>query len=265
MPQVPRYIRIGCPRSLLNPDEMTDELIANIEKEFPEQQAPFWKARFVYCAHLIAIQYYLVDNMINAKIWGGKALELLDDYFFGEWRDTIASGNYRDAPPDRAWWDVHASWQSKFETAMLWASAMGQWERLKCFASYPTMNIIRDAEQSHENRAWLLTVGVTLYGNGLQGCSDLGATIVEGRRKRERLLFNFLTSITDSSGSKVQEAADEYFTYYKLAESRKTDLTKKISVDGSFLVHYARHRGHQITLLDNVRDHIVMFDEYFES
>jgi hypothetical protein len=250
--------RMGCPTSLVGPEyinSLLESIQISIESEDREDLAPYRRSDLVTTGYLLVIEYYLVGDRTNAVKWAYNVLDFADEYFFGNWRDRIHSGNYHNDPPDRAWWDKYASWQPQFEACLLSVSCLTEWERLQKFASYFREDVDINIEQSPENRAWLLTVARALLGKSLDG--ELANVIKSGKRKREKLLLDFLEAVLSGDERQLNASAAAYFKYYLKSEAPKLDITKKVAIDATFLVHFAAHRGRKIEIPQSVQDHIV--------
>lgn len=207
----------------------------------------------------IALTAYLADEHRISAEWARRCLNSTEEYFFGSWRDEEPSGNYGDQPPDRAWQDRTCSWSSAWQDALVWCSSLGEWDRLLRFAEYPRDDVQLDIDQKKENRAWLLVLAGVLRGRPREQLQEHVATILEGRRRRERLLLWTLEHILEGAEEEASGSLADYATYYKTAEFPKMDVTLKVAMDATFLVHYAEYTDVEIEVPEKLKDHIVRF------
>jgi hypothetical protein len=207
---------------------------------------------------LAALQFLFLDDELNARLWANKTVNFGLEYFLGNWRSEIPSGDHYDKPPNREWWNVNASWNSEFTACALWGSVLGRWADLSNLAVYVTDESRIGVDQSPSNLAWLILVAGVLHGRPLTKMEHVGRIIMNSKRKREILLFRFLDSVCTGTDANVDHAATEFFKWYKSREWKSTrEMTKKVTADGTFLVHFAEHLGRTVSLPTSIVDHIV--------
>jgi hypothetical protein len=256
-----RYQRIGCPEKLVHVGTCLNSLEHSLTVEETDDRPDITKSRRQDCVNtgnLVAIQFYLLDDLQNTRVWASKVLDYAAEYFFGDWRDRIPSGDYGNEPPNRDYWDRKATWRYEFQACLLWSSCLADWDGLRRFAAYLRDDVIRDVDQPNENRSWLLAVARVLQGTQLDQLAEYVAVIHQGTRKRERFLLAFLDAILNADDTALARATKDYFKYYKSSESKKQEITAKVAMDGTFLVNFARYRGRSIEVPANVQDHIVV-------
>jgi len=81
--------------------------------------------------------------------------------------------------------------------------------------------------------------------------------IRNGRRKREAALLLFLEAILTGTDTELAAASKAYFQHYKRNESRKEEIPERLTIDGSFLLHLAEHRGRSVPIPANIEPHII--------
>jgi hypothetical protein len=137
------------------------------------------------------------------------------------------------------------------------AAPLGEWDWLAHICSFFRDDIRIDLDQTKENRAWMLLLAGVLRGREWNDMQHFIDQIRQGLRKRERLLLDLLESILFKQQAEIDLAANSYFKYYKKSELPKHDLTLKLALDATVLVHYANHIGKQVTVSPEMEDHIV--------
>src|SRR5436305_953873 len=73
--------------------------------------------------------------------------------------------------------------------------------------------------------------------------ASFAALIYRGRSKRHKLLSDILAAIAMGKSKEAQAAIESYLVWYRKTEFPRPGLEEKLSIDGSTLVHLARHRG----------------------
>lgn len=205
---------------------------------------------------IAAISFYFLEEFTLAQEWGDKVLMFGEEYFFGGWRDTWPSGEFSNEPPNPLYWRKLA-WQDEWLPCLLWGSVLARWETLTRLATYFADDIPVDIEQSDANRAWLLIVAGVLCGRAWNEMEHHTKMIGGSRAKREKLLLDFLDTILHADDEQLASTASAYFKYYKSTEWKKPFINNKIMLDGSFLIHFAEHRGRSIPIPSNIVDHVV--------
>ena len=239
------------------------EWLKKLRKDVPQEVAMKnlgvgWYWEFELSQHFfIALEAYVAEAFSVTREYAQKGIENTHEYYFGQWRDTVPSGNYRDRPPDRAYQDKIMPWSTSWQDCLLWCSVLGRWDDLLKFAEYPKDDIKLDIDQSPENRAWLLLVAGKLRGRPIEELQPFADTVVNGKRKRERLLLALFEAILEEDPHYATSCLKDYATYYKVSEFPKDEINKKVAFDASFLVHYAEFTDVQISVPDKMKDHIV--------
>ncbi len=205
----------------------------------------------------IALESYLADAHDVTRDYARRCLDATSEYWFGGWKDEVPSGQRKELPPDREFWDRICAWERHWLDCLLWCSVLGEWDRLIEFAGYLRDDVKIDFEQSKENRAWLLLVAGKLRGRPLEELKPFSDTILSGKRKREKLLWNVFNYILEEAPDEASASLARYTTYYRTAEFPKRELNLKVAYDASFLVHYAEFLDVEIEVPEKLKDHIV--------
>jgi hypothetical protein len=251
-----RYKRVGLTEEMTDPSSTIRAVSTSFDVVERQDIIDFLPSQRVFDSSITAIRHYLREDLANTRVWADNAVMFAEAYFFGDWRDRALTGNGRDQPPDRKWWDVHATWQSEFTAAMLWGSVLGCWDRLARIAGAIRDDVRLGIEQTEQNRAWLLIVAGHLRGRPWAELAPFIETVRTGRR-RERLLLAWLTANREGDLAAINRAAQEYAAYYLRAEAKIYDILCKLMIDGSFLYHDAGRAGHRVDLPAVARDRLI--------
>jgi len=104
--------------------------------------APEIKKFRVTNSGLIAINYFLLEDIANSKDWAMTTVECAEDYFFGDWRDQVPVS--KALPPSREFQDKNRPWVTELQFALIWSAALGEWMRFEHFSSFPRDDISSD-------------------------------------------------------------------------------------------------------------------------
>jgi len=74
------------------------------------------------CQHLLTLAYYYCDEYGLAKELASQCIGELDEFFFGDWRNTFHTP---EKTVDAGWWERRFIWMQLFEAAVLWGSVLG--------------------------------------------------------------------------------------------------------------------------------------------
>lgn len=220
---------------------------------------PFFRSECSFLGHMIALDYFLADEPQLVREWATKTLCFVDDEFFGEWRERIPSGDHYELPPNRGWWNKHASWRESFVAAIVWCAVLGDWDRLEHVASYVTDDIEPNVDQTPADRAWLQIAAGTVRQRPKSELQPMIDVIHLERSKREKFLLAWLLALGTNDATAVQKAAKAYAEYFLKSEVKKFEIPSRIMIDGSFLYHYSVYRGFAINLGSKImEDHLIV-------
>jgi len=166
--------------------------------------------------------------------------------------------------------DRWSTWQSQLAYALLSSCCLRRWGKVDRFASYPRDDVKLDIDQTAEDRAWWLLLCGTIRGRPLEQVQDWVWTIQNSRRKREKLLWGCLSCLRAMRLGEVpptfegeDHAADfnaclhDYLRHYKKTEFKREEITCKVSMDATILVHLAERWGVEVKVPKAYADHIV--------
>ncbi|MEM9251916.1 MAG: hypothetical protein AAGB29_06160 [Planctomycetota bacterium] len=192
-----------------------------------------------------------------AREWALKNMEVVEEIFFGEWQDRVGSGNYGKELPNREYWRRVQAWKSYIEHALLWGSVLGQWDRLAKITAYLPDDIGADIDQSDENRCWLLLLAGVVSGRNYHELGGFSQCVLNGKKVRERLLFWTLDAILEQASEQASDYLNDYTKRYFKVEYPRHDISTKIALDASVLVHWAEYSDVELQVPDKLEPHIV--------
>ena len=253
-----KYQQVGLTRDRLDPDHSLSRLEVWLsEGDILDHNTEMRKQQAVFMGMFVILENYFLDKLALCFEWMPKVVDYAHEYFFGDWREKVPSGNSQKEPPSREYQDIHCPWDTEIQSTLTWCACLNDWQRAQEIATYLRDDIKLDIDQKPENRAWLLYLGGILTGRAESEMAELATCIENGKPKREKLLFALLQAILHGTDADRDKAAKQYFKYYKSSESKSQKLTSKVAMDGTFLVHFAKHRGREIPVPENVQVHII--------
>ena len=174
----------------------------------------------------------------------------MEEYFFGGWRAEMpeldAIGEVIDLRKFR--------WERFYRSGLLWASALGDWARVRRLSEYPGDDT-PGWEESGKLAPYYRAIASMLIGR-----PDAESRLNEirlGRRKDRRFLAEAVLAISAREVAAAQKATNSYLKHYLTHEFPQPRVTAKLSEEGSFLVHFAAHLGVPIEVDPRYMDHIV--------
>ena len=216
----------------------------------------------------IASCYFMKEELGPARDWAARSLSYADDFFFGPWRDMIPyGGNSPLPPPHRQAWFKNEGWITELQVSLVWGSALGEWDFIRKLAGYFQDGVSGNCGQSESNYSWWLLLTGILQGRDPQELAPYREKIENGRgrARNEQLLLNFLDTICQGSDQEVHAASRKLFSAAAKQDFKNQDFFYPMLCEGSFLVHYTRHRGRPLTIPESIMDRIVTFDKWETS
>jgi hypothetical protein len=254
----PKYLQVGLTKERLDPEHTESRLAIWIaEGEIIDDNTVLRKQKLVTLGMFLILEHYFLDDLRRCFSSMSKILEYAEEYFFGSWRDYAPTGYQHNEPPSREYQNTRCLWSSEFHSSIVWCACLGDWKRAREISEYLRDDIKLDIDQKPENRAWLLYLGGILTERPESEMDGLAVCIKDGKRKREKLLFALLQAILHGTDSELDAAAKQYLKYYKSSESKSQKLTDKVAMDGTFLMHFAKHKGREIEIPKNFEIHII--------
>lgn len=248
------YDRLAIQKKELYVKFFEKELSRNIKATKNLLDVPWVKGDIVCDSNLIAFYYYYLEKKKDAKNTVISLLDYAKDYFFGKWR--------YEAPTDQGKIDPerfrkYMNWIDYFRYIIFWGSCIDQWAQITEIAQYPCDYTEGEIWEPKEYRSWYLLIAAILRGEPLEQLSKYTIVIENGKKKREKLLLKLLNAILDNDVDRADQELKSYLKYYKQYEFPKPEIREKLTIDGTFLINFARHKGIELEYPQEYSDHIV--------
>lgn len=206
------------------------------------------------CRHLLALAFYYSDEHALAKEHAAECIPELEEFFFGDWRNTFQTP---EKTIDPGWWKRGFIWMQVFEAAVLWGSVLGKWDFLKRVGEFPEPDgCISDGYRAID-RDLYVAWGAFLRGASPPEIEPLLEQVKAGRSRSCKLVLALLRAGLARDAVAFQKALVEWLKYYRKEEFPKEKVTKKITIEGTFFVHWAEKEGMPVTIPPEFADHIV--------
>jgi hypothetical protein len=252
------FERLGLQRDFLPVQEAIYNLNIEIRLIEEKRDLPILKSSVVSHCHRIALDSYLLEDIALAREYARKMVELAKEEFFGSWRaEMVVAQGYANL---KAVKQVEA-WERDFGGAIFWASCLDAWEDMNCLAKYATNECSVGDYEPAEVGNWLLLLAAVLRDEPLQAVASHVQQVEKDRRKYYKFLLKLLRAIltNDNSAFNVELAA--FLKYYKNDCFPKGAIDEKVTMDGTFMINFARHRGLDVSYSEEYSDHIVRLGE----
>jgi hypothetical protein len=195
---------------------------------------------------VVALRYYLMDDLVNAKKFAVGMLDVARDYFFGDWRARVTT---EDHIIDPDLWHDKESWMDVYDLSLFWGSVLGRWDWLKEISAYPDDD--RSMERGDTNAALRrLYIEITRHIRGENAGGSVAKKIVrlDGANWRGN---NFIASCLDAIRAHDAAAADESLNAFFAAHAkrkRSKQITDTVSPLGTFMMNLAAHQNVRVNL-----------------
>jgi hypothetical protein len=203
---------------------------------------------------LLTLVCYFAEDHQSAKLYGKQCLEDCNEFFFGTWRSQFTTS---DKTIDATWWKRRFIWMQIFEAALLWGSVLGQWEFLKKVGTFPEPDSCISDGYRPQDRDLYVALGAFLREAPSAELETLLERASTASKKSCKLLVPVIRACLARDTALLQKALIEYLKYYKKNEFPKENITKKISIEGTFFVHWAEKEKLAINVPPEFADHIV--------
>ena len=249
------YRRLGVGKSEMPIKIIMDGIKKSLEKlnkaKYPDDIISNLSAR----CDLLAFYFCYLEQFDEAKKYAQRMIDYTLEYFFGDWRNEIPiDGN----PPDAELRKKYEPWTRQFRPAIFWASCLGDWEKVRELAEYPTKQCPVGRYEPKLFCYWLLLLAGVLRGESLNSLQEYVDKVSKSRRRYYILLFNMLKAILDADSEHFNHELEKYLDYCNEHTFNRPEIDEKVSIDGTFLINYARHRGLKVEYPEKYKDRIVV-------
>ena len=203
---------------------------------------------------LLSLAYYYAGESTLAATHARENIVECDDFFFGSWRSEYKTPKKIIDP---AYWKREFDWIEIFEAALLWASVLNEWQFLKKVGTFPEPNSFFGEDYKAQDRDLYVATGAFLRGAPRAEMDRLLDQANAGSKKTCKFLVSVLRGCLDHDAAALQKSLVEYLKHYKKNEFPKEYIRKKISIEGTFFVHWAEKEKLPLTVPPEFEDHIV--------
>lgn len=204
--------------------------------------------------YLLALACYYSDESELAKAYGKECIQEGGEFFFGAWREEFLTP---EGMVNHKWWKRELMWMEVFEAAVLWGSVLGLWSFLERVGRFPEPdNYISDSYTRQERDLYVLWAAFIRKAEPDE-ITHLLAPLERTRNKACRLVLALIRAGLERNANSLQKALEDWLVYYRKWEFAKQQITKKITIEGTFFVHWAEKEGLDIVVPAEYRDHIV--------
>jgi hypothetical protein len=218
---------------------------------------PTQKSSAVSFPNFIACICYLREEIPLAMRYADMTVENGIDYFFSDWRKKVA---VNDKTYESYRWKEHGSdWYSEFPISVLWTTCLGQWNKAKKIAEYPTRECYSERTKGSPEVCYYLILAAALRGESLDTVNDFIEVVETGVKKREKLLLAVLKTIVQQDKKAFDKVFLEYMKYFNKRECSRGINT--LAKDGTILFNFARYKGLNVEFPNEYRDHFICLEQ----
>jgi hypothetical protein len=250
-----RHERLGCPitqsRIEISLSSLNISLTLNPKSEF---EIAWKKYNQAADRSLLAILYYLVEEDDNARKHASEFFIAANELLFGSWRSEFTKP---EKTTDAAYWKHSFNWMQIFEAALLWGSVLGEWEFLKKLAAFPQPDSCISSGYGSQGRDLYVALGAFLREAPKAELDTLLVRASAGPKKFCKLSAAVIRACIARDAAMIEKTLTDFLKYYKKREFPKEDITKKVSSEGTFFVHWAEKEKLAITVPPEFADYIV--------
>jgi hypothetical protein len=214
------------------------------------------KSDRVWNHSLVAIKYFALEDDSSLKTHAVETIRAADEYFFGSWRSKVYKSEDGERV-DAACLRQHYDWMEAFGDALLWASVLGEWEFLKKLGTYPKPDCQADNDYGKQGRDLYVALGAFLRDAPKSELEVLLERASAGPKSLCKLVVAMIRACFARDAETFQKGLIELLKYYKKNEFPKDSVTKKISLEGTFFVHWAEKEKIPLTVPPEFEDHVV--------
>lgn len=214
-------------------------------------------------AMAVTIMYYVQDRTSEFQEWAEKSVVLIDDYFFGDWRQTMPHQSPIPAEKDYykrgfgAWCDhlIAGLAFSLLNDDRATAARLARFAKQDEFHSDP-------ADWFKEHSPYLLLLCEYLMHGQSERYRKRLAEIKASTHVSSRVFAACLDDIVNRRTDQVDESFAEVLKYYSRSQRRRQELIFYVATDPSVLYHLARIEGVPIQFDRKWDDHMVELPEH---
>ena len=217
---------------------------------------PGFMLSLVSTHHMLVQEYYYLEENDKAKQYINDLIDVAKEYFWGNWRTQYDIG--RSKPADPKTWKSVEPWTTEFRNVILWTSCINDWESVYKFAEYPTDDCPINRYEPRQEGMWFLLLAAAIRGEKKETLDKYAGMIKKGKQnKYQKLLLNILYALLDMDNERFNQELDVFLDYCQKNIFTAKHLDKKLSLDGTLLVNYARHKRLTVEYAPEYEDRII--------
>lgn len=230
------------------------EIAKKVNSAATDYERVWKKFKLPDCRHLLCLSCYYSDEHALVKSHAVQCIDEMGEFFFGEWRNTFVTP---EKAVDPAWWKRRFIWMQLFEAAVLWGSVVSNWDFLKQIGNFPEADSCISDGYRAVDRDLYVAWGAFLAGLSPAELEPLFEKVQMGRSRACKLVLALLRAGVSRNQQALEKALVDWLRYYRKEEFPKEKVTKKISIEGTFFVHWAEKEGIPVVVPPEFADHIV--------
>ena len=217
--------------------------------------------RFSYYFSVSNAAWYAVELLLDGQDFkckevAGVVVRRVLDYFYGEWRLKQATPDGKKGIEE---WKPFCLWYEQVMESLPFASALSDWNAVMRIAQYPPENKLPEAVKATGEVAWGWALIKYLRGEQRKEIESFLGKAESTKAKRPKLLCPVLRALIDGDAIQFEKALSAYLAYYRKQEFKRL-VSKVVSFDGTILYHLGRKNGFEVSLPENVADHVIRFE-----
>ena len=201
----------------------------------------------------LALAYYYSDHHEGARKEAEKSIPDIDEFLFGDWRNVFLTA---EKSVDPAWWKRHFMWMQIFEIAVLWAVVLDEWQFVTRVGDFPEPDsYISDGYDRRDRDLYVAWAAFLRHAPG--EVQRLLEPLEKSKERSFKLRAILIRSAAERNADALQKALEDWLSFYRKWEFPKEHITKKVSIEGTFFVHWAEKEGIALKVPPEYEDHIV--------
>jgi hypothetical protein len=196
---------------------------------------------------------YLLDRFDEAFQETKNICPALCNYLMGEWQKTQLTD---DKKIDPAWWHKNIIWCNDIRNALMWCSAIQDWNGIEKVLSFMDENVNID-KCGFEGKMYYIALRHH-FENKKQQRDILFNEIISSRSRKYRQIVETIKSILLKDNDTVKKNWDVILKRW-LQQDAKMDWY--LAPEATFLYYFAIENGITIPLQEDQKDHIINFDQ----
>jgi hypothetical protein len=177
-------------------------------------------------------------------------------YFYGDWRNQLK--NHEGKTGHEAWRST-CLWYCEVHRSFPFAGALSDWSAMKQIAEYPPEEKLPAVDKAKGETAWSWAIINFIRGEPETKVERFLKKADADKAKRPKLLAPVLRALMKNDAVEFEKTLLAYLAYFRKSEFKRDPL-KIFALDGTTLYHLGRKQGFNISLPENVADHVIRFE-----